>query len=360
MKRLLVTGCSGLIGSQVVEFFCSKFYKEEEWEVIGIDNNMRKYFFGDQGSTFSITKYLIDKFENFKFFEIDIRDQNKINNLFRKNTFDLIIHTAAQPSHDWAAKEPMTDFTVNANGTLILLEAFKEYSPEATFIFTSTNKVYGDTPNNLYLLEQETRYDLPLNHNKYDGIDETMSIDDSKHSLFGVSKAAADLLVQEYGRYFDLDTASFRGGCLTGPRHSGVELHGFLSYLVKSYIHRNRYIVYGYKAKQVRDNIHSFDLVNAFYHYYRYRNTKLKYYVYNIGGSRFSNISMLEAINKLEILGSDRMIWQYNSQNRAGDHQWYISNVNRFKSVCPKWDYQWSIDSIIEDIYKYEVQNVNS
>ncbi len=342
MKKILVTGSAGLIGSETVRFFAEKGF-----QVFGIDNDMRAYFFGKEASTSWNQKLLEKSYKNYKHFKIDIRDQKKIENLFKLYKFDLIVHTAAQPSHDWAAKEPFTDFSVNANGTLNLLENFRKYSPEAVFIFTSTNKVYGDSPNKLPLIELETRYELPKNHPFYKGIDETMSIDNSTHSLFGVSKTAADLLVQEYGKYFGLKTTVFRGGCLTGPNHSGAQLHGFLAYLVKCIATSRKYTIFGYKGKQVRDNIHSFDVVNAFYHVYK--DPKIGE-VYNLGGSRESNISVLEAIEKIEkALGKKAKI-DYSNINRTGDHIWYISDISKFRSHYPSWNLTYKIDDIIEDL----------
>ena len=259
----------------------------------------------------------------------------------------MIIHTAAQPSHDWAAKEPFTDFEINANGTLNLLEYFKKYSPQAVFIFTSTNKVYGDRPNRLPFIEQETRWELPEGHDFYKGIDESMSIDSCLHSLFGVSKLAADNLVQEYGRYFNLKTAVFRGGCLTGPMHQAAELHGFLGYLAKCVAKGWKYSIYGYKGKQVRDNIHAFDLVNAFWEFYN--NPKFGE-VYNIGGSRYSNISMNEAICFFEKTFNKKAIIEYHQENRVGDHIWYISDVSKFKKDYPNWNYKYSIEDILKEM----------
>ena len=261
--------------------------------------------------------------------------------------FDLVIHCAAQPSHDWAAREPLTDFEINAYGTLILLECFRKYSPKGVFIFTSTNKVYGDLPNELPLVEKETRFELDPSHQYYNGIDESMSIDQSKHSLFGASKASADLFVQEYGRYFGLNTACFRGGCLTGPAHSSAELHGFLAYLVKCIATGKKYSIYGYKGKQVRDNIHSYDLVNAFYHFYQNPRSGE---VYNMGGSRHSNISMVEAISAIEqILGKKGDI-EYSDFNRIGDHIWYISDVSKFQRHYPDWNYRYDISLILKEL----------
>jgi len=345
-KKVLVTGSAGLIGSQ-----SAKFFIEKGFDVVGIDNNMRAYFFGAEASTeWNKRKLEKDYEDKYKHYSVDIRDQKNIEKIFQQNTFNLIIHAAAQPSHDWAAKEPLTDFSINATGTLILLENFRKYCPEAVFIFTSTNKVYGDTPNNLPLVELETRYELPKDHRYYKGIDESMNIDNSLHSIFGVSKASADLMVQEYGKYFGLRTNVFRGGCLTGPAHSGTELHGFLAYLAKCIATGEKYTIFGYKGKQVRDNIHSYDLVNAFYHVYlKPRSGE----VYNMGGSRYSNISMIEAIKKIEkILGKKANV-EYTDKHRKGDHIWYISDVSKFKKHYPDWDYKYDIDMILEEICRY-------
>lgn len=344
-KKVLITGSAGLIGSESVKFFA-----EKDFDIVGIDNDMRAYFFGKEASTSWNRKLLEKKYKNYKHYGLDIRDQEKLEKIFREYKFDLIIHTAAQPSHDWAAKEPLTDFSVNALGTLYLLENFRKYSPESVFIFTSTNKVYGDTPNRLPLVEEKMRYELPKTHKYYKGIDESMSIDNSKHSIFGVSKVAADVMVQEYGKYFGLKTTVFRGGCLTGPAHSGTKLHGFLAYLVKCIATGQKYTIYGYKGKQVRDNIHSFDLVNAFYSVY---NNPKKGEVYNIGGSRHSNISILEAIEKIEKILKRKANFEYVNENRSGDHIWYISDVSKFKSHYPKWNFKYSGDMILEDICKF-------
>lgn len=342
MKNVLITGSGGLIGSESAKYFCNKNYN-----VYGIDNGMRSYFFGKDADTTKKYLKLNKEYTNYKHYEIDIRDQKALEKLFKSQSFDLIIHTAAQPSHDWAAKEPITDFTINALGTLYLLENFKKYSPEGVFIFTSTNKVYGDLPNNLPFIEQETRYELPSDHSFYKGIDESMSIDQSKHSLFGASKISADILVQEYGRYFNLNTVSFRCGCLSGPAHSGAKLHGFLAYLAKCIYLGDQYTVLGYKGKQVRDNIHSYDLVNAFYHFFL--NPK-KGAVYNMGGSRYSNISMLEAIDKIQVILNKKAKLKYQEEARAGDHIWYISDIKKFRDDYPKWDFHYSIDKTIEEI----------
>ncbi len=346
MTTVIVTGSAGLIGSQSVDFFIQKGFN-----VVGIDNDMRAFFFGKSASTKWNRNLLIEKYgSNYKHYDLDIRDRTEIENLFKEYStdIDLIIHTAAQPSHDWAAKDPHTDFTVNANGTLVLLEATRQYCPKAVFIFTSTNKVYGDTPNFLPLEELENRWEIASNHQYVQGIDETMTIDNSKHSLFGASKVAADILVQEYGKYFDMKTVSFRGGCLTGPSHSGTELHGFLAYLMKCTITGEFYTIFGYKGKQVRDNIHSYDMVNTFYHFYQ--NPRCGE-VYNMGGSRYSNCSMLEAVKMCEEIADKKLKYNYTEQNRSGDHIWYISDVKKFQTHYPQWSYKYDIKSIITEIY---------
>ena len=343
-KVALITGSAGLIGSESTKFFIAKGYT-----VIGIDNDMRKYFFGDEASTDWNRKQLSKNHKgNYIHRKADIRNQAKVEKIFQEfGPFDIIIHTAAQPSHDWAAKEPLTDFTVNALGTLIMLEAYRKFSPKATFIFTSTNKVYGDLPNYLPLVEGATRYEIDKKHKYHKGIDESMSIDDSKHSIFGASKVAADVMVQEYGKYFDLNTAVFRGGCLTGPAHSGAELHGFLGYLVKCIVDDREYKIYGYKGKQVRDNIHSHDLVNMFWHFHQ---NPRQGEVYNAGGGRHSNISMLEAITKIQDLTGKEAKYSYLEANRIGDHIWYISDVSKFKRHYPEWDYEYDIDRILTEM----------
>lgn len=346
MSTVLVTGSCGLIGSEAVSFFCEKGF-----DVIGIDNNMRKTFFGEDGSIIWNKKRLEKKYKNFTNYAIDIRQEGKVNKLLKKIGKDtaLIIHAAAQPSHDWAAREPMTDFSVNAIGTLVMLEAFRKYSPKAVFIFTSTNKVYGDRPNFLPLIELDKRYELPKEHQYFKGIDESMSIDNCLHSLFGASKVSADVLTQEYGKYFGFKTGVFRGGCLTGPSHSGAELHGFLSYLVKCCITKRKYMVYGYKGKQVRDNIHSSDLINAFYCFFKQPRSGE---VYNIGGGRFANVSMLEAIEITEGVTKNKLNYEYVDKNRIGDHIWWVSDVSKFKAHYPEWDYKYNIEDTIKEIYE--------
>jgi CDP-paratose 2-epimerase len=346
MNIALISGSAGLIGSEAVEFFSEKFDL-----IIGIDNNMRSYFFGDDASTEWNNNRLKERISNYKNYNIDVRDFNKLEEVFKEygNDIKLIVHTAAQPSHDWAAKEPLTDFTVNANGTLNMLELTRLNCSKAVFIFTSTNKVYGDNPNFLPLVELGERWEIEENHPYFkDGIDENMSIDHTKHSLFGVSKVAADVLVQEYGRYFKMNTGVFRGGCLTGPQHSGTQLHGFLSYLMKCAITGNHYTIFGYKGKQVRDNIHSWDLVNMFWHFYQNPQAGQ---VYNAGGSRHSNCSMIEAIKICERITGQKINYTYAKENRIGDHIWYISDVNKFKKHYPDWSYKYNLEDILSQIF---------
>lgn len=345
MSVAVITGSSGLIGSET-----AKFLHEKGLEVVGIDNNMRRYFFGEEASTEWNTEQLRRALKNFTHHDADVRDQFAVDRIFRElgAHVSLVVHTAAQPSHDWAAREPFTDFTVNANGTLVLLEAARRFCPDAPFIFTSTNKVYGDTPNELPLVERETRWEIEESHPFFEhGIDETMSIDRSKHSLFGASKVAADVLVQEYGRYFGMKTGTFRGGCLTGPAHSGAELHGFLAYLVKCVITEKPYTIFGYKGKQVRDNIHSYDLVNAFWHFAQAPQPGA---VYNMGGSRHSNCSMLEAIRFSEELCGKKLNYTLSDEARSGDHIWWISDVRKFQQDYPAWEYKYDQKRIIEEI----------
>lgn len=342
VTKVLVTGAGGLIGSEAVRFYCKKGFN-----VVGIDNNMRKYFFGPEGDTSWNVKKLAEEFSNYLHVEADIREESQMKKIFQDHVFDLIIHCAAQPSHDWAAREPLTDFDVNARGTLILLECTRQLCPNAVFIFTSTNKVYGDSPNYLPVIEKETRYEIPESHKYFRGIDESMTIDNSVHSVFGASKVAADILVQEYGKYFGLKTGVFRGGCLTGPQHSGVQLHGFLSYLAKCIVTGKEYTIFGYKGKQVRDNIHSADLINALDQFYR---APRQGEVYNMGGSRHSCISMMEAIEKIEKFTGKKANVKYVNKARQGDHIWYVSDVSKFKSHYPQWHYEYDIDAIIEEI----------
>lgn len=344
-KKVLVTGSAGLIGSESVKFFA-----EKDFDIIGIDNDMRAYFFGKEASTSWNRKLLEEKYKNYKHYSLDIRNAEELGKVFKEHKFDLIIHAAAQPSHDWAAKEPLTDFGVNALGTMYILENFRKYSSEAVFIFTSTNKVYGDTPNTLPLIELDKRFDMPKDHKYYKGIDESMSIDDSKHSIFGASKVAADVMVQEYGKYFGLKTTVFRCGCLTGPSHSGTRLHGFLAYLVRCIKAGRKYTIFGYKGKQVRDNIHSSDLVSAFYEVYK---NPRQGEAYNMGGSRYSNFSILEAIDQIEDLLKKKSNVAYIDKNRIGDHMWYISDVSKFKLHYPNWDFEVGPQEILEDLCRH-------
>lgn len=348
MNYVLVTGSSGLIGSQTVDFFHRLGYG-----IIGIDNDMRAYFFGSDASTQASRDSLLANFENYIHFNYDIRDMNLMQTVFAKyaDSIEMIVHTAAQPSHDWAAKEPLTDFTVNALGTLNLLELTRKYCPKATFIFTSTNKVYGDTPNFLNIVEQDTRYECY--DSRYSGrveysVPETMSIDQCKHSVFGASKAAADIMCQEYGKYFGLKTGIFRGGCLTGPNHAGTELHGFLSYLIKCMVHEKPYTIFGYKGKQVRDNIHSYDLVNMFWHFHK---NPRPGEVYNAGGGRSNSCSILEVIGHVN--NKTGLNWnQYtiSDTNRIGDHIWYISDLSKFRTHYPKWEITKSLETTIDEM----------
>lgn len=345
MSLAIVTGSSGLIGSETVRFLQAKGL-----DVVGIDNNMREYFFGADGSIHWNTELLKKAFKSFKHHNIDIRDEAKIGELFANlgSSVKLVVHTAAQPSHDWAAREPLTDFSINATGTLVMLEATRKHAPDATFIFTSTNKVYGDKPNSLPLVELDTRWEIDKKHNFYTyGIDESMSIDQSKHSVFGASKVAADIMCQEYGRYFGLKTGIFRGGCLTGPSHSGAELHGFLAYLVKCVVSAKPYTIFGYKGKQVRDNIHSHDLVEAFWHFHQNPRPGS---VYNMGGSRHSNCSMLEAIEMLQNMTGKKLQYSVSDEARAGDHIWYVSDVRAFQFDYPNWSYKYDLKLILKEM----------
>lgn len=348
MKTVIVTGSCGLIGNETCYFF-----KNLGFRIVGIDNDMRKYFFGDKSSTSEKKdKTQKDLGDAYFHYDSDIRDLNLMEKIFSEYSSDisLVIHTAAQPSHDWAVREPITDFSVNATGTLNLLECTRKYCPDAVFIFTSTNKVYGDLPNKLDLIETDTRWELPRDHRYFNGIDETMSIDQCIHSVFGASKVAADVMVQEYGRYFGMKTGVFRGGCLTGPLHSGAELHGFLSYLITCATEGIPYTIYGYKGKQVRDNIHSYDLVSAFNEFYK---NPRPGEVYNIGGSRHSNISVLEAIYKIQEKTEKIIDYRVSDNNRTGDHIWYISNVSKFMEHYPRWGYKYDIDLIIDEMINF-------
>ena len=346
LRTLIVTGSAGLIGSETV-----KRFSQDGAHIVGMDNDLRAQFFGAEASTKKMRDNLIANVRGYEHHNIDIRDAPAVTEVFKQHRekIDAIVHTASQPSHDWAARDPQTDFSVNANGTLNLLEAARNFCPEAPFVFTSTNKVYGDTPNRLPLRELEKRWEIETGHEYEPGISETMSIDETKHSLFGASKAAADLLVQEYGRYFGMPTVCFRGGCLTGPAHAGTELHGFLSYLMICTVSGRPYRVFGYKGKQVRDNIHSFDLVEAFAEFIRAPRLGE---VYNIGGSRHCNCSMLEAIEMCEEISGQKLTWTYETDNRIGDHIWWISDVRKFQQHYPAWKFRYDLGEILEEIHR--------
>jgi CDP-paratose 2-epimerase len=326
------------------------------FDVVGIDNDMRARFFGPEASTARTTQRLVDELDGFRAVDLDIRDADGVMQLFREVGGDLgvVIHTAAQPSHDWAASDPHTDFSVNATGTLNLLEATRHVQPAAPFIFTSTNKVYGDAPNFLPLEDRGERLELPEDHRYFPGIDTTMSIDHTMHSLFGVSKAAADLMVQEYGRYFDMPTVCFRGGCLTGPAHAGAKLHGFLSYLMKCAVTGEPYTVFGYDGKQVRDNIHTSDVSNAMLEFYRAPRSAA---VYNLGGGRDSNCSMLEAIAACERISGKEMDWTLSDQARMGDHRWWISDLSAFRADYPGWRLEYDLETTLREIHDANVEH---
>jgi len=346
MTVAIITGSAGLIGSEAVRFFAGRGL-----QVVGIDNDMRKVFFGEEASTAWNRRRLESEVKSYVHFDIDIRDQPALQAVFRRyaGAVSLVIHTAAQPSHDWAARDPQADFTVNANGTLNVLEAARTHCPAAVFLFTSTNKVYGDRPNELPLVELEKRWEIDPSHRYHAGVPEDMSIDQSKHSLFGASKVAADVLVQEYGRYFDMKTAVFRGGCLTGPAHSGTALHGFLAYLMKCAATGAPYTIFGYKGKQVRDNIHSNDLVRAFDEVFRAPGVAE---VFNIGGGRESNCSMLEAIELCQEITGRPLKHSYSETSRSGDHVWYISDLSKFKRAYPGWSIDHDVPRILREIYE--------
>lgn len=347
---IVVTGSGGLIGSATVKHFAGLGH-----DIVGIDNDMRRHFFGDSGSTSWNTRELGDLFDKqYSHSTLDIRDRAGIDRLFVEygRSIEMVVHTAAQPSHDWAAREPFTDFDINAVGTLNLLEATRLHSPEAVFIFTSTNKVYGDRPNQLPLTEQARRYELEPGHVYSDGITEDMTVDACLHSLFGASKLAADVLVQEYGRYFDMRTVCFRGGTLTGPSHSAAELHGFLAYLMRCVMTGQTYTVFGYQGKQVRDVIHSDDVVRAFECVLQ---DPASAEVYNIGGGRMSNCSVLEAIELCEEIAGAKLSWEYSDQNRIGDHIWWIGDNGKFERRYPQWQMRHDLPDIARGIYEANV-----
>jgi len=339
--KVLVTGSSGLIGSEAVEHF-----DRQGHEVVGVDNNMRRIFFGPTGDTLWNLERLKGVTKRFTPAALDIRDRAAIEELFRTHHFDLIVHCAAQPSHEKAREIPLLDFEVNALGTINLLEATRQHSSEAVFIFISTNKVYGDAPNEIPLKELEKRYEYARAED-FEGVAETCRIDQTMHSLFGASKAAADLIAQEYGRYFKMNVGIFRGGCLTGPSHSGVELHGFLSYLVKVTLSAAKYSVFGYKGKQVRDNIHSHDVVRAIE---EFAANPRPGEVYNLGGGRGNSISMLEAIEQIEQMTGRKLDWRYVDEARKGDHICYISNLGKFRKHYPNWRITRGLNAILEEI----------
>ena len=348
---ILITGSTGLIG-----FAASTFFLNKKKNVIGIDNDLRSHFFGKKSSN-KWKELILNKNKKYSHYSIDIRNKKRIFDLFKKykGKIKSIIHTAAQPSHDWAAKDPFLDFEVNANGTLNILEAFRNYSPEASFIFTSTNKVYGDSPNFLPLKEEKFRFEINNKHSFFKkGINESMSLDQSTHSIFGTSKVSADILVQEYGRYFNLNTVVFRGGCLTGENHSGTELHGFLSYLVKSHIKKKTYSIFGYKGKQVRDNIHSHDVVSAFNEFIK--KPKKGGPVYNLGGGRNNSCSILEAINLIEHMSGIKSKYKILKSNRIGDHIWWITDNSKFKKDYPKWNMKYSLKKSLEQMINFELK----
>lgn len=347
MRKIIVTGSSGLIGSEVVERYC-----QSGWKVYGIDNNMRADFFGPSGDTRWNQRRLASTYPNFEHVELDIRDRDGVRKTIQEIRPEVIVHTAAQPSHDLAASRPFDDFDTNAVGTLNLLEGTRLTSTDIIFVHLSTNKVYGDAPNRLNLLELETRYDF-ADAEYADGIKESFTIDQSKHSLFGASKVAADVMVQEYGRYFSIPTACLRGGCLTGPKHSGVELHGFLSYLIKANLEGIKYTIFGYKGKQVRDNIHSHDVVSFIEAFVE--NPRIAE-VYNIGGGRDNSISILEAFKLIESISGKEMIYEYSDKNREGDHMCYISDLAKMKAHYPKWDITKDLKTTFQEIHDAWIQ----
>ena len=344
MKTVIVTGSCGLVGSESVSFFSKKGFR-----VIGIDNNSRKLFFGKDGDISWVKNKLLKEIKNYNHYNTDIKNLNLLEKIFlkyRKN-IKLIIHCAAQPSHDWAKDKPFVDFKINALGTLNLLELTKKYCKQSPFIFMSTNKVYGDNPNFLPLKEKKTRWEIENNHKYFKGIDETMSVDNCIHSFFGVSKSYADLLVQEYGKNEGMKTVCFRAGCITGPNHSGAKLHGFLAYLIKISLTKKRYNLLGYKGKQVRDNIHSYDLVRCFWEFYK---KPKKGEVYNIGGTRFSNCSIIEALDYIEKKTKIKIKRIIRKENRVGDHIWYVSDMKKFKKHFPKWKQKYNTRKIIDEL----------
>ena len=344
MSIVIITGSTGLVGSESVNFFSDKGF-----DVVGIDNNLRKFFFGKDGSTKWIKSRLLKRNKKFRNYNIDIRNTSGLEKIFRKynKNIKLILHCAAQPSHDYGKNFPIIDFNINATGTLNLLELTKKFCSDAPFIFMSTNKVYGDNPNKLNFTEKKTRWELKKTHKYYSGIDENFSIDNCTHSFFGVSKTYADLIVQEYGKNVGLKTVCFRSGCITGPNHSGAKLHGFLSYLVKLTLSKKKYSIIGYKGKQVRDNLHSYDLVNCFWHFFKKPRVGE---IYNMGGGRHSNCSIIEALDMVENLTGFNIKEQKIKTPRIGDHIWYISSLKKFKKHYPNWKQKYNTKKIIEEL----------
>jgi CDP-paratose 2-epimerase len=350
MPKAIVTGSGGLVGSESAARLV-----EAGYDVVGIENDTRAVLFGPEASTSPVSERLERELAEFRSADLDIRDGSGVDRLFAEagGEIELVVHTAAQPSHDWAASDPQADFTINANGTLNLLEATRKHCPGATFVFTSTNKVYGDTPNRLPLLDLETRLELPEDHGWFGGIDTSMSIDSTLHSLFGASKAAADLLVQEYGRYFGMPTVCFRAGCLTGPNHAGAQLHGFLAYLMKCTVTGDPYTVFGYEGKQVRDNLHSADLVDAFLLFHSDPRAAA---VYNIGGGRDNACSMLEAIELCERIAGRKLSWKLSDKARIGDHRWWISDLSEFGAQHDGWRPKRDLETILREIHDANVE----
>jgi CDP-paratose 2-epimerase len=354
MSVVVVTGSCGLIGSESVSHFASQGY-----DIVGVDNDLRSTFFGEECSTAWVREILERRHRRYRHLSLDIRDRQALEQVFAQlgRDISLVIHTAAQPSHDWAARDPHTDFSVNATGTITLLECTRQHCPEAVFVFTSTNKVYGDTPNRLPLVELESRWELDPSHLMYQGIPETMGIDATTHSLFGVSKTSADLLVQEYGRYFGMKTVCFRGGCLTGPNHSGAMLHGFLAYLLRCVATHTPYTIFGYKGKQVRDNIHSADFLNAVDAFFRQPRCGE---VYNMGGGRECSCSVIEAIDLCEEVTGRRLTSSYVDRARVGDHIWYITSLDKFRSHYPDWRLQYGLRDLVTEMHDRNVSRWQS
>jgi len=341
-KLILITGSSGLVGSEAVNFFSKK-----KFSIIGIDNNYRKRFFGDGGDITKQTRKNLKTYKKFKYYNFDICNLYKLKNIFKKYKFDYILHAAAQPSHDWAKNNIDLDFNINANATLNLLNLMRRFCPKAAFVYVSTNKVYGSNPNNLKYYEFINRFDLKKKSPYFHGVNEKMSLDNTIHSFFGASKLSADIITQEFGKNLNLKTAVFRAGCITGPNHSSVALHGFLNYLIKCNLEKKTYKIIGYKGKQVRDNLHSYDLITAIWQYFR---KPVRGEIFNIGGGRQNSCSILEAMEKIENKTQIKFKTTYDNRARTGDHKWYISNYKKFKSLYPKWKKKYNLDQIIDNI----------